>query len=162
MRTKVVNNHPAAPAPHLIFKLGDQHYALMIEHVLEVAAMVELVTTPDVDAVFLGIANRHGEPLPMLDLRPVFQQSDACIDTSTLFIVAWLGDQRVGLVVDEVLRIEYLDTTRMPRYTGSDRFVDGVLTYGEHLIQFVALPSLLAHYLPQHVPAYVESGQVRS
>ncbi len=149
------------PVAHLIFRLGQQHYALGIEQVVEVAAMVEVVQTPDVDEVFVGIANRHGEALPMLDLRPVFRQSAPLIDTSTLFIVARLSGQFVGLVVDEVLRIDYFDTHQLPRHLIRDRFVQGVITRGEQLIQLVALPSLLATYLPQDLPVHLENGSIR-
>jgi purine-binding chemotaxis protein CheW len=151
----------ADPIAHLIFRLGQQHYALAIEQVVEVAAMVELVQTPDVDDVFTGIANRHGEALPMLDLRPVFRQSAPVIDTSTLFIVARLGSQHVGLVVDEILRIDYFDTHQLPRHLIRDRFVQGVITRGEQLIQLITLPSLLATYLPQELPVHLESGSIR-
>jgi chemotaxis signal transduction protein len=151
----------ADPVAHLIFRLGPQHYALSIEQVVEVAAMVELVKTPDVDEVFLGIANRHGEALPMLDLRPVFRQSAPIIDTSTLFIVAHLSGQYVGLVVDEVLRIDYFDTHQLPRHLIRDRFVQGVITRGEQLIQLITLPSLLATYLPQDLPVHLESESIR-
>jgi purine-binding chemotaxis protein CheW len=149
------------PIAHLIFRLGQQHYALAIEQVVEVAAMVEVVQTPDVDEVFIGIANRHGEALPMLDLRPVFRQSAPVIDTSTLFIVARLSGQYVGLVVDEVLRIDYFDIHQLPRHLIRDRFVQGVITRGEQLIQLIALPSLLATYLPQDLPVHLESGSTR-
>jgi purine-binding chemotaxis protein CheW len=159
MRTKAVAEHD--PVAHLIFRLGQQHYALGIEQVLEVAAMVEVVQTPDVDEVFVGIANRHGEALPMLDLRPVFRQSAPLIDTSTLFIVARLSGQFVGLVVDEVLRIDYFDTHQLPRHLIRDRFVQGVITRGEQLIQLITLPSLLATYLPQDLPVHLENGSIR-
>ena len=36
--------------PFLIFRLGDQRYALGIDEVVEVAAMVRLIDTPDTNA----------------------------------------------------------------------------------------------------------------
>ncbi|MBZ0303245.1 MAG: chemotaxis protein CheW [Anaerolineae bacterium] len=149
----------AAWVAHLIFKLDQQHYALAIGQVVEVAAMVDLVATPDVDEVFLGVANRHGTVLPMLDLRPIFRQPVAPVDTSTLFIVARADSQSVGLVVDEVLRIEYFDLSQAARSTSRGSFLQGIVTRGEQVIQLVALASLLAAWLPQDIPADFEGEQ---
>jgi purine-binding chemotaxis protein CheW len=154
-----LTRNEAVLVAHLIFKLAQQHYALAIEQVVEVAAMVELVETSDADAAFLGVVNRHGEILPMLDLRPIFRQPAAPVDTATLFIVARAGGQHIGLVVDEVLRIDYFDVRQVARSASRDQFVQGIVTRGEHVIQLIALPSLLAKYLPQDMPAYFEGEQ---
>ena len=145
--------------PFLIFRLGDQRYALGIDEVVEVAAMVRLIDTPDTNAVFLGLANRHGEALPVLDLRPVFGQAAPRIDTSTVFVVARAADQPVGLVVDEVLHIEYFDPRQVPASSAQDRHVRGVITRDEEIFQLIALPSLVAKYLLSAGPANTEGGQ---
>jgi purine-binding chemotaxis protein CheW len=60
--------------PVLTFTLGDGIYALPIEEVIEVAAMVELIPLADAPPEILGMVNRHGEIMPVLDLRQVFKQ----------------------------------------------------------------------------------------
>lgn len=157
--TRTVTKVDRAPVAHLIFSLDQQLYALAIDYVVEVAAMVELLRTPSSDEVFLGAANRHGAVLPVLDLRPILRQPAAPIDTSTLFIVARSGGQQVGLVVDEVLRIQYFDLEQVAQGGSRDPLVQGIITHGEHLIQMVALPVLLAQHLPLDVPAYFEGTQ---
>src|SRR5688572_8043469 len=100
------------PEPFLTFNLGPQRYALPIEQVVEVAAMIEVVSMPDSSPEFLGVVNRHGDVLPMLDLRPLFQQKVTPLTPLTLFIVATYGGQQVGLVVDDVNQVEYFSTER--------------------------------------------------
>jgi chemotaxis signal transduction protein len=82
--------------PFLLFQMGPQYYALAIDGVVEVAAMVELVQTPGINAEFIGIANRHGAVLPMLDLPVIFRLPPTKIDMSTLFIVVQAADRRAG------------------------------------------------------------------
>lgn len=146
----------AQSVPHLIFRLGSQQYALVIDQVIEVAAMVELVDTPHSHAAFLGVANRHGQVLPVLDLRIVFDHPAAHIDTATLFIVAQHLDQQLGLVVDEVQRIEYFDASVVARRAPAQQHVQGIVTHRGNIVQLVALPSLLATFLPQDM---LESNQ---
>ena len=139
-------------APHLIFLLGTQVYALPITQVIEVAAMVELTQTPNTGQEFLGVANRHGTVLPILDLRPVFRQPASGIDISTLFIVATTGERQVGLIVDEVLHIEHFSPDQIAYQTSHDRHIQGIISHNQRLIQVIALANLLAMFLPQEYP----------
>ena len=139
--------------PHLIFSLGNQIYALPITQVIEVAAMVELTQTPGSNQEFLGVANRHGSVLPILDLRPVFRQASSRIDVSTLFIVATTGDREVGLVVDEVLRIEHFEPEQIAqRQSSHEAHIQSIVSHNKQLIQVIDLRNLLAQLLPQAYP----------
>ena len=143
----------AESVPHLIFLLGKQYYALPITQVIEVAAMVELTQTPNTNREFLGVANRHGAVLPILDLRPVFRQSTPRIDISTLFVVATTGEREVGLIVDEVLQIEHFSADQIAhRQSSHERHIQGIVSHNQRLIQVIALSNLLAQFLPQAYP----------
>ena len=95
--------------PLLTFRLGRARYALLIEDVVEVAAMVDMLSLPTEQPEVLGYINRRGSVLPLLDLRTVFKQPSAPITSATVFIVAAGGDKQVGLVVDAVEQVEYVD-----------------------------------------------------
>jgi purine-binding chemotaxis protein CheW len=136
-------------APYLTFSIGAQHYGLPIEQLVEVAAMVELVKTPDVNDRFIGLANRRGEVLPMLDLRAVFGEAAATIDISTLFIVGRAAGQMVGLVVDAIYHVEYLAGRSMNTAGNAADFIAQVITHDERLIQVVALPAVVMATLPE-------------
>jgi len=134
--------------PFLTLSLGSQRYALPIEQVVEVAAMVELVKVPDTPPEFLGAANRHGAVLPMLDLRLIFQQTACEITASTLFIVAVHDGQHIGLVVDEVYQVEYLSVEQVSGAAGREKYVQGIVPHHDQLVQIIALSALIAKSLP--------------
>jgi purine-binding chemotaxis protein CheW len=134
--------------PFLTFSLGKQLYALPIDQVVEVVAMVELVTVPDTPPAFLGAANRRGSVLPVLDLRPVFQQEATPITPATLFIVAADGKREAGLVVDEVLQVVYFSSDQVSGASVREQFVLGIIPHQDQLVQFIALPALLTRLLP--------------
>ncbi|MBC7811375.1 MAG: chemotaxis protein CheW [Burkholderiales bacterium] len=159
--------------PVLTFRLAQQCYALLIEDVVEVAAMVKLVTIVDAPTEVLGVANRHGAIVPVIDLRRVMrslrekQPAANVVDatmptvkdtTPELFIVVnhssgrRIGRQLAGLVVDEVMQVEYIDFTGQQVAPGSGRFVQGIITHhagdSDELVQVLALPPLLAAFLP--------------
>ena len=129
------------PQPFLTFSLGEQKYALPIDVVVEVAAMVELAEVADSPPEMSGIANRHGAVLPVFDLRLVFGHEAAPVNLSTLFIVAAHDGQTVGLVVDEVHQVEYIQPSRQSSTTG--KYIHDIVSHKGQLVQLISLPALL-------------------
>lgn len=112
---------------------------------------------PDSPPEFLGVVNRHGHVLPMLDLRPLFQQQVTPLTLQTLFIVATYGGQQVGLVVDDVNQVEYFSTERQ---TGmGETFVQGVIPHRDYLVQIITLPALIARALPDEKRTIESKGR---
>ncbi|NWF70627.1 MAG: chemotaxis protein CheW [Chloroflexi bacterium] len=144
----MTKNNMQLEVPVLLFTLGDQEYAMLIEDVLEVAAMVEITHVADPRPEILGVVNRHGTVLWMLDLRRIFGQSAQSVDITTLFIVAQRGAHQLGLVVDEVRQVEYVDLSKLQTSARATELIHGILSHGERLIQLLALSPLLERYAP--------------
>ena len=135
----------------LTFRLANQYYALPIMNVLEVAAMMSLTKIPNAPEELLGIANRHGEVLPMLDLRIAFSLEAAPIDLSTLFIVAQSDDLRVGLIVDEIFQVKYIDQRAIQEAHGAGDYISHIISDNQTLYQQMTLQALLEDY-----PVYIQ------
>ncbi len=146
----MMKNHPRnEPLPVLTLRLGEQLYAVTIDDVVEVASMVELTTLPDKPPHMMGIANRHGAMLPVFDLRQIFEQEAAPVDSYTLFIVAVHHGQMAGLVVDEVHQVEYVDLSE--RQPTAGRYIRDIVSHKGHLVQLISLPHLLGEILVEDV-----------
>ena len=137
----------AVRLPVLTFRLGTQHYALLIEDVIEVVAMVEFMNLPDSTAEVPGVINRHGGVLPLIDLRAVFKQPVSPVTSASVFIVAEGGGKQMGLLVDEVQQVDYMDALQMSDAPTSSRYVHGIISHKDQMISIIALPSLLAAFL---------------
>jgi len=134
--------------PILTFSIGDKHYALPIDVVVEVAAMVETIPVPESEPELLGVVNRHGSVLPLLDLRQLFHVPLQPIDVSTLFIVARYGEQLVGLVVDAVFQVEYIENKQIEATPAYGAYVKQIVSQGPRLIQLLALAPIVSRFLP--------------
>jgi purine-binding chemotaxis protein CheW len=132
--------------PALTFMLGEQYYAFRIEDVVEVASMVELVTIPGTRPEVLGLANRHGSALLILDLRRIMGADSPPVDVSALFVVVQQGEHLAGLVVDEVHQVEYIPAQRINHINTAGPYIRGIISYEERLIQIITLGPLLAEY----------------
>ena len=142
--------------PVLTFMIGDKQYALRIDYVVEVAAMVQYSHVADSTPFLLGMVNRHGQVMPLIDLRVVFDLDSPVIDTNILFIVAQHDNILVGLVVDAVNQVEYIHQSDLRVAPGGGRWINQVASYHDDLLQIVNLPAVVTHLLPETLTAQPE------
>lgn len=142
-----LETHDQDRIPLLTFALGPHTYALFVADVVEVAAMVALTPLVDAHPAVLGLANRQGQALPMLALRPLRGLPPRAINAETLFIVARYrgapGERRVGLVVDAVHQVDYMQPDELLSSPINGTVVSHVVSQGERLVQVLNLPALL-------------------
>jgi chemotaxis signal transduction protein len=134
------------------FELCHQRYAVEVDDVVEVAAMVEAAPLgDDKSAVLHGVVIRHGEPLILLDLRRLMGCDEAVIDLSTLFIVVKPGKELVGFIVDRVQGVIYfLQDDMRPIHDGKG-FIRGVVAQDGVLVKWLDVAQILADTLPDDV-----------
>ena len=131
----------------LTFRLAEQLYALPIMNVLEVTAMMSLSTIPNAPNALIGIANRRGEALAMLDLRIAFHLEASAPDISTLFIVAQTKKIRVGLVVDEIFQVKYIHRDAIQATQNAGHYITHIISHNNVLYQQINLDTLISEYL---------------
>jgi chemotaxis signal transduction protein len=110
---------------HLRIRLGTEHYALDLDHVLEVVELGEVTPVPGSAATLIGIRNLRGELLPALDLSALLGVAGE--SASRNLVVVSDGDRRAGLAVDEVI-----DLSQLPLATAR---VDSLLVQGGVLVE---------------------------
>ncbi|MDZ4672503.1 MAG: chemotaxis protein CheW [Phototrophicales bacterium] len=130
----------------LTFRLGEQYYAFRLDQVVEVAPMMAFFSVSEALPEVLGMANRHGELIPIIDLRQVMGLPSLVIGLNTLFIVVKYETSLLGVVVDDILRVEYLPMKQLQQTGTWGKYSDGMMSYHQQTIQFVALNMIMARY----------------
>lgn len=133
---------PAAPASpdaaasaelqFVVFRLGDEEFALPIGAVEEVARVPDQVTRVPRTPEFLeGVINLRGDVLPVVDQRRRFDMPPVADREARRLLVVRTERHRAGLIVDSVSEIlastaDAIEPT--PALTGEpSRLVDGVI-----------------------------------
>lgn len=142
-RMPTMMSNDAVRLPLLTFRLGEARYALLIEDVIEVAAMVDMLSIPTERPEVVGYINRRGVVLPLVDLRLVFKQAASPITSASVFIVAAGGDTQFGLVVDAVEQVEYVDALQLSDTLTSNPYLHGIISHQNGMISIIALPALM-------------------
>src|SRR5260370_28635028 len=91
----------------ILFSLGDAHFAVPIENVLEIAALQDLTPLPNAPDWMAGVANRRGDVVSIVDFRAFLGLGPAgpAPRRRTLIVPASRDEMTTGLVVDQVRQI---------------------------------------------------------
>jgi two-component system, chemotaxis family, chemotaxis protein CheV len=91
---------------HVRLRLGQERYAVSVEHVLEVAELGVLSSVPGAGGAVLGVRNLQGQVLPVFDLARVL--AIAGDGPAPYVVVAQHEGRLAGLAVDQVTDVDAL------------------------------------------------------
>jgi purine-binding chemotaxis protein CheW len=86
----------------LVFQLGSCAYAFDIHQVKQIIPLMKLTTLPKTEPVFEGIANIHGQFVPVVNTRRCLGLAEMKTDLYTPIILTQSDEQVIGLIVDQV------------------------------------------------------------
>ena len=141
----------AAKREELIaFRIADQEFCIDIMSVREIRGWTQTTPLPQSPYFLRGVINLRGATLPVIDLAarlglPVSEPS-----ARHAIIVAQIGDQTLGFLVDAVLDImtmaeDELHPAPDVAYDPSKTFVRGLLTVDNRVLVLVTLDQSLLH-----------------
>ncbi len=132
----------------VIFRLGDEHYALDIQSVQEIVRMQAITAIPGADDWVEGITNLRGRVVPVIDLRrrcgvPVREHTG-----ETRIVVVNSEQGMVGLIVDavsEVMRIpgDQIEPPSAIVTAPENAFIRGIAKLEDRLVSLVDLEGVL-------------------
>lgn len=91
----------------LVFRLHHDLYALPIEGITEVMALIAVKKLPDMPADWLGVANIRGTVTPVIDLRLRLGLPAPTPDLSAPLIVVHNEKKQAAFLVDMIDHISY-------------------------------------------------------
>ena len=133
----------------LTFVLAGEHYAVHIEHILEITRPRATTRVPNAAANVVGITSLRGLIVTLLDLRARLHHPPAPSGADARIIVVEHDGETLGFEVDRVLRVVKLDAGAVepqPVVHSSEQSdaIRGVFTHGGALTILLDLDKLLA------------------
>ena len=99
------DQHPSpadANGEYLTFRLGAEEYGIDILRVQEILSYEQPTRIANAPTFLIGVINRHGVIVPIIDLRLKLNCDSAEYNKSTVIIVLKVRGRMVGAVVDSV------------------------------------------------------------
>jgi len=132
----------------IIFRIDREEYAISVMEVVSIEKAHELTPVPKQSPYVLGVIHLRGQVVPIIDLRKILNQTDSIVTDSTRYIMASVGGQVIGFVVDAATDI--LDvpasTIQKPALFSKD-FIYGIAKLEERMIVLLDIPQLLKRAL---------------
>jgi purine-binding chemotaxis protein CheW len=92
---------PAEPLELLVFSLGGERWAIETAHVVDVLRFTDLTRVPCTPPFVLGVMNRQGRILPVLDLEKLLGRGETTAAASRVLTVE-AGGMWFGILADAV------------------------------------------------------------
>lgn len=133
---------------YIVFSLGDSECAAKIESVQEIERMLDVARVPRTPSWVEGVTNLRGNIVTVVDLRSFMEMAPATPGRTARILVARAGETIMGLLVDKVSEIRYLQPSeiRSPKANvggGMAPYLRGVYHLGERLLCIVDLSKVL-------------------
>ena len=106
---EAVQTTAAAEVEVLTFALAGEHYAVNIEHIIEIVTPRAATRVPNADRSVVGIISLRGLIVTLVDVRAKLHQPRAAAGGEPRIIVVERNGETLGFEVDRVLRVVKLD-----------------------------------------------------
>lgn len=134
----------------VVFKLGDEHYALGIEQVHEIIRFTQPRSIAAEHASILGVISLRGKIVPVHNIATRLGVDSQPGDQAKIVIVA-AGGETAGLVVDDVEEVLTITEDQHQTAPGADNvLIDSIVKLDNRLIVQLRLEAIFADQL---VPA---------
>jgi purine-binding chemotaxis protein CheW len=145
MRSEIVLSEDAAAGEEVVvFRLGDECYALPARCVREIQAFDAFTPVPGTPAFVVGLVNVHGRILVAVDLRSLLHQKVAPPQASAFLLRVYNDAVEIGLLADAVIGMERRDVHLAPRLVPAEQHVSWIQGFDSQFNQYIDPALLLA------------------
>ena len=137
-----------------LFRIGKDRYAIEAGCVVEVLPRVQLKAIPQAPKGIAGVANYHGQPMPVVDLNAIALDCPSAESMSTRLLVVRYPDvvnegsgRLLGVLVEmatETVRYQETDFQVPGATAEAAPFLGPVVTDARGIIQWVKVDRLLS------------------
>lgn len=135
-------------AEYLVFRLGEEDYAVDILHVREIRGCDPVTRIAEAPPHVTGVINLRGSIVPVVDMRVRFGLKAAAIDAFTVVIILNIAGRMVGIVVDsvsDVVRLGAQQRKPAPDFGAAlgTRYITGLASLEERLLILIDMEKLV-------------------
>lgn len=132
----------------LIFKLGNEEYAIDIHKVQEIRSYESPTVIADQPKYMKGVINLRGSIVPVLDLRLKLNMEQVTYDSFTVVVILSYKNKILGVVVDSVSDVVTLNESQIQSSNGMEQFSDinylkGIGMVDERMLQIIEINTFI-------------------
>jgi len=108
-----LNTDDTTKDQYLTFEIDSEEYGVSISDIKEIISVCPITLVPQTPEYVKGIINLRGDVIPVIDVRKRFGKPPKEYDSQTCIVVVEHSIYTIGLIVDNVKEVMYIDSTNV-------------------------------------------------
>ncbi|ALP91801.1 MULTISPECIES: chemotaxis protein CheW [Clostridium] len=129
----------------VVFKLGDEHFAVETDRVQSINDIMSITKVPKAPSYIKGLINLRGSIKSLVDLNLLLDVNHGNEQNS--IIILTVEDEEIGISVDEVEEVLDIDEKNIQKLDkDNDKaqpYIKGILNYEDKLLTIIDIDKLL-------------------
>lgn len=129
----------------VVFKLGDEHFAVETDRVQSINDIMSITRVPKAPKYIKGLINLRGSIKSLVDLNLLLNVSHE--NEQNNIIILTVEDEEIGILVDEVEEVLDIDEKSIQKLDkDNDKnqpYIKGILNYEDKLLTIIDIDKLL-------------------
>ena len=128
----------------VIFKLGEEHFAVEADKVLSINDMMTITKVPKAPIYIKGLINLRGSIKSLVDLNLLLNIKVK--NKQNNIIILKVNDEELGVTVDEVEEVIEIEENKLQKLENHEieANIKGVINYGDRLLTVINIEKLLS------------------
>ncbi|MGL5085746.1 MAG: chemotaxis protein CheW [Clostridium sp.] len=127
----------------VVFKLGEEHFAVETEKIQSINDMMTITAVPKSPDYIKGLINLRGSIKSLVDIN-LLLNIVSCNNQKNIIILK-LDEEEIGISVDEVeevIEIDEIDIQKISSHNG-ENYIKGIINVNEKLYTVIEIEKLL-------------------
>ena len=127
----------------VIFKLGEEHFAVETDKILSINDMMTITRVPKAPDYIKGLINLRGSIKSLVDVN-LLLNIESKIQQNNIIILK-VDEEEIGISVDEVEEVIDIDEDKLQRLEthNTEAYIKGVIELEEKLLTVIDIEKLL-------------------
>ena len=127
----------------VVFKLGDEHFAVETEIVQSINDMMAITKVPKAPNYIRGLINLRGSIKSLVDINLLLNVTSS--NEQSNIIILNIKDEEIGISVDEVEEVLDIDENLIDTLDNEQKqeYIKGIVNYDKKLLTIIDIEKLL-------------------
>lgn len=130
----------------VIFKLGDEQFAVETSSVQGINDMMKITKVPKAPSYIKGLINLRGNVISLLDINLLLDLPKSDDTTQSNIIILQMEDEQVGITVDGVDEVLEIEENMIEKLDDSNKsHIKGIINFKDRVVTLIDIDKLLVN-----------------
>lgn len=127
----------------VIFKLGDEHFAVETDKILSINDMMTITKVPKAPSYIKGLVNLRGSIKSLVDINLLLNIKSN--NKQNNIIILKVNEEEIGIIVDEVEEVVDISENKLQRLEthSTENYINGIIDLEGKLLTIIDIEKLL-------------------